>query len=416
MSIDLGLNRIYYTTFFHFDRDREYQKLNDDSFREPDPAEREKYWRISQEIREAKTVINAVRCHWYGRRFINKKQLTDDQKKYLDDKKAKSSILRDVWRDRSFWAHELRRKIGLKVRSTIREHAANNYDWACIPGYCEMIDNYISFENSCQMLGVRYKKDDEPPSIIGTTVDNVMVVNKPTIQKFKNYRRIRANALEDYAKKASRDIANLAIKNGVDIVVGEELTNSGSPDKSKKTRGSNRNTQYFAFGLVKKYLTNMLRVEGIFFDEVNEIGTSRVHPETGNPVYRSEKDNTKSYYLNGNGKVKEIDADLVGSWQIALNFLTRYANIYKLTLVKSEDGKYYVANFVEDTGKKDKEEGGKRLKGALTKLYNGYKVPITDIVPSEKEKDDYYRVNGKWVSRDGRDKYVNDIKSMVDGK
>ncbi len=228
------------------------------------------------------------------------------------------------------------------------------------------------------------------------------------------------NLNDDMLKKFAFALLPVVKKHGVSVLVVEKL-DSMLGDSSRIAQ-ENRNYNLWPVGQLKTFLESRLTPFNVAFIEVDERNTSQVCD--GEWVYRNAND---VYYFK-NGKLNTVHADENAASNIVDRALSKHTNLFSLHMVNPAED-YYVPTSIWNP----KEEGGKRVRGFLTKWYKNSdtvfvkkdgklvksKMSVKDLKKlvgkNKVERGSFwYRVNQtEWVDEVARDAIINAAKQKA---
>ena len=280
-------------------------------------------------------------------------------------------------------------------------------DWRQTLYWIDSLYRYIDVMKSFHNLGSFYDKNLKK-KVNGTTVGFCKTI----------YDQINNNN-DDMFKKFTNELMSVIRKHKVSVVALEKME-SMLGDKSRHTF-ENRNYNLWPVGQLKTFMEGKLESFNVALIEIDERNTSQVCEE--NWSYREADD---LYYIDGD-KLHKVHADENAANNIVDRCISRHTNMFSLYMINPKDD-YYVPTCIWDTS----EEGGKRVRGFLTKMYKNSDVIFTKkddklvkskmsvkelkkLVGKSKEKRGqyWYRVEGKnWINEADRDTIISNAKKL----
>lgn len=223
----------------------------------------------------------------------------------------------------------------------------------------------------------------------------------------------------DYIKKMTSEVAQVAKKNNVALVVVEELENLRG--NKFDDRDKNQLFNLWPVGQIKKFLEDSLALYGILVGNAFEGNTSQVDADTGEWGSRGEKEDIDSLYLSDD---KVVNADVNAAKNLCLRYMGKHTDFRTLSLYKVNDN-FYVPTISLD------EKDSKRVSGFLTKRFGHRDVvfqksgdvlvlsntTLQDLKKKSKlenlSKETWYATDNtfsQWITREQRDAYINSIR------
>ena len=287
------------------------------------------------------------------------------------------------------------------------ENRMQDADWRQTLYWIDSLYRYIDVMKSFHNLGSFYDKNLKK-KVNGTTVGFCKTI----------YDQINNNN-DDMFKKFTNELMSVIRKHKVSVVALEKME-SMLGDKSRHTF-ENRNYNLWPVGQLKTFMEGKLESFNVALIEIDERNTSQVCEE--NWSYREADD---LYYIDGD-KLHKVHADENAANNIVDRCISRHTNMFSLYMINPKDD-YYVPTCIWDTS----EEGGKRVRGFLTKMYKNSDVIFTKkddklvkskmsvkelkkLVGKSKEKRGqyWYRVEGKnWINEADRDTIISNAKKL----
>lgn len=246
------------------------------------------------------------------------------------------------------------------------------------------------------------------------------------ITKYKKiYNRIQ-NLKLDYIKKMSHDIAELAHKHNVVIVVTEKLDSMRGNSFNDKRKNALFNL--WPVGQIKDSVEKALSVYGIMRADVDERNTSQVKCETGEWGFRGEGENIDVLHVS---EQESVNADINAAKNICLRYLSKHTDYHALSFFKVVEDKKVISNlYVPVSAVKER----KRERGFLNKHFGNHEVVFelsnNFLIPSSKNvdfnnkknlksKEIWYSADNtfkKWMSRESRNSIIDGIGEKVSSK
>lgn len=325
----------------------------------------------------------------------------NDYKNFVALKKQNTVILQDYKKDESWvvrkWVTECRR---IKIHLT-NERFRRFSDWRKHFFWIRALESF-------RKMFMSYDKLGSVPRVKGFSDD---IAFKSVYDEVNNLKL-------DYIKKMTSEVAQVAKKNNVALVVVEELENlrgSKFDDRDK-----NQLFNLWPVGQIKKFLEDALALYGILVGNAFEGNTSQVDADTGNWGYRGEKEDIDTLYLLDD---KVVNADVNAARNLSLRYMSKHTDFRTMSLYKVNDT-YYVPTISLD------EKDGKRVPGFLTKRFGHRDVvfqksgeylvlsntTVQDLKKKSKlenlTKETWYCVDNtfnKWCNREHRDDIIRNV-------